>query len=344
MLPVDFSSPANLRREVSGIEYGEDSELTIQERTCTSELGYPQYHHSANHQTTTPDQTARDLPMTTVHVLDTWKGRFTRKVALITGASDHGIGGSIASRLANEGAAVALASRTQPKRLLDQLQRRHHSFLFLSCDVTREEQVRAAVADSVAHFGGLDILVNNAGIEHVRRLEDLDDATMTEIVDTNLMGSIRMTRAVLPHLRSPGGVIVNVSSALSLGGCAGFSIYSASKAGLNGLTQSLAWELAPRGLRVVAVAPGVVLTQMAAKYSEQLSPEAMHKLRESHPLDVGLAGDVAAAVAFLASDEARWITGVTLPLGWVPSLFLPADECMTAEASACPSRARSAAE
>ncbi|HTU17305.1 MAG TPA: SDR family oxidoreductase [Gemmataceae bacterium] len=269
---------------------------------------------------------------TTVQVLDTRTGRFARKVALITGVSDHGIGGAIAGRLANEGADVVLASRTEPRRLLDQLQRRHRSFLFLSCDVTCEEQVRAAVADSVAHFGGLDILVNNAGVDHVGRLEELDDAKISETIDTNLMGSIRMARAVLPHLRSPGGVIVNVSSALSLGGCAGLSIYSASKAGLNGFTQSLAWELAPRGQRVVAVAPGVVLTKMAAKYSEQLSPQAMQKLRESHPLDVGLAGDVAAAAAFLASDEARWITGVTLPLGWVPSLFLPAEECRSAVA------------
>jgi NAD(P)-dependent dehydrogenase (short-subunit alcohol dehydrogenase family) len=268
--------------------------------------------------------------MTSVQVLDTRQGRFAGKVALITGASDHGIGGAIAGRLANEGAAVVLASRSEPKQLLDRLQRRQRAARFLSCDVRDEKQVRAAVDDSVAHFGRLDILVNNAGIDCVRRLEEVEDAMMTEILDTNLRGAIRVTWAVLPHLRSPGGAIVNVSSALSLGGCAGFSIYSASKAELNGFTRSLAWELAPRGLRVVAVAPGVVLTNMAAKYSDQLSPEAMHKLRESHPLDVGLAGDVAAAVAFLASDEARWITGITLPLGWVPRLSLPADDCMTA--------------
>jgi 3-oxoacyl-[acyl-carrier protein] reductase len=282
---------------------------------------------------------------TTVQVLDARKGKFSHKAALITGASDHGIGGAIASRLANEGAAVVLASRTEPRRLLDQLQRRHRLFEYLRCDVTSEEQVRAAVAACQARFGTVDVLVNNAGVEHIRRLEDLDDATLREIIDTNLIGSIRMARAVLPHLRSPGGVIVNVSSALSLAGCAGFSVYSASKAGLNGFTQSLAWELAPRGIRVLAVAPGVVLTNMSAKYSEQLSPSAVHKLRESHPLDLGLAGDVAAAVSFLASDEARWITGVTLPLGWVPSLPLPAEECMTAEPrEECPSRARSAAE
>jgi 3-oxoacyl-[acyl-carrier protein] reductase len=268
---------------------------------------------------------------TTVRVLDTRTGRFSHKTALITGASDHGIGGAVASRLASEGAAVVLASRTEPKRLLDQLQRRHRLFEYLCCDITCEEQVRAAVAACQARFGTVDVLVNNAGVEHVRRLEDLDDATLMEIINTNLVGSIRMARAVLPHLRSPGGVIVNVSSALSLAGCAGFSIYSASKAGLNGFTQSLAWELAPRGIRVVAVAPGVVLTNMSAKYSEQLSPQAVHKLRESHPLDVGLAGDVAAAVSFLASVEARWITGVTLPMGWAPSLLLPADECMAEE-------------
>lgn len=268
---------------------------------------------------------------TTVRVLDTRKGRYSHKVVLITGSSDRGIGGAIAIRLANEGAAVALASRTEPKRLLQQLRRRHRSFEFLCCDVTREEQVQAAVAACQARFGALDVLVNNAGVDRVSRLEDLDDATLAEIIDTNLVGSIRMARAALPHLRSPGGVIVNVSSALSLAGCAGFSVYSASKAGLNGFTQSLAWELAPRGIRVVAVAPGVVLTSMSAKYFEQSSPSALKKLRELHPLDVGLASDVAAAVSFLASDEARWITGVTLPLGWAPSLPLPTDECMTTE-------------
>jgi 3-oxoacyl-[acyl-carrier protein] reductase len=269
--------------------------------------------------------------VTTVQVLDARKGRFSHKAVLITGVSDHGIGGAIAGRLTNEGAAVALASRTEPKRLVDQLQRRHRPCAYLCCDVRCEEQVQAAVAECRARFGALDVLINNAGIEVVRRLDDLDDATLREVIDTNLMGAIRMSRAVLPHLRSPGGVIVNISSVLGLAGCAGFSVYSASKAGLTGFTQSLAWELAPRGIRVVAVAPGVVLTNMSAKYSEQLSPQAVHKLREVHPLDVGLAGDVAAAVSFLASDEARWITGVTLPLGWAPSLLLPANECMTEE-------------
>ncbi len=269
--------------------------------------------------------------MKTFQARDAQKGRFARKVVLITGASEKGIGGAIALRLANEGAVVVVASRSEPTRLLEQLRGRHRDCHFLPCDVTREDDVRAAVAECQSRCGSLDVLVNNAGVERIVRLEEVDDATMAEILDTNLTGSIRMTRAVLPCLRSPGGVIVNVSSALSLAGCAGFSIYSASKAGINGFTQSLAWELAPRGQRVVAVAPGVVLTKMSTGYREHLTPETAHKVRSCHPLDVGLTSDVAAAVAFLASDEARWITGVTLPLGWSPCIPLPVEEYFAAE-------------
>ena len=268
------------------------------------------------------------------------RGRFAGKAALITGASDHGIGGAIANRLANEGASIALASRTAPQRLLEQLTNRQRTIEFFPCDVTSTPEVRDVVAACRSRLGRIDILVNNAGVEHIRSLEQSDDASVEEILQTNIAGTIRVTRAVAPHLPCPGGVIVNLSSVLGLAGCPGFSVYSASKAALVGFTQSLAWELAPRGIRVVAVAPGVVLTSMAARYREQLTPETAHQIRECHPLDVGLPTDVAAVVAFLASDEARWITGVTLPLGWVPNFPLPTEDYLASEAE----RSRATAE
>jgi 3-oxoacyl-[acyl-carrier protein] reductase len=129
-------------------------------------------------------------------------------------------------------------------------------------------------------------------------------------------------------LSAPGGVIVNIASALALGGCAGFAVYSASKAGLVGFTQSLAWELAPKGIRVVGLAPGLVHTPMVHKHIAHLTPEVWAQVEACHPLGIGRPDDVAAAVAFLASSDARWITGVTLPLGWAPHYPLPTASMM----------------
>jgi NAD(P)-dependent dehydrogenase (short-subunit alcohol dehydrogenase family) len=255
--------------------------------------------------------------------------RFAGKVVLVTGASDRGIGGAIAERLAREGAAVALLSRTEPKRLLKRLGRLSARSLYADCDVTKTAEVQKAVEQTIAQFGRIDALVNNAGVEYAKRFEHFTDDEWEGLLDVNLHGAIRMTRAVLPHLPSPGGVIVNVASALALGGCPSFSIYSAGKAGLIGLTQSLAWELAPRKIRVVAIAPALVATPMTLKHLEHLTPQVNAQLEAIHPLGVGLPHDVSGAVAFLASDDARWITGVTLPLGWAPQYALPVEQFMT---------------
>jgi NAD(P)-dependent dehydrogenase (short-subunit alcohol dehydrogenase family) len=248
--------------------------------------------------------------------------RFVGKTALITGVSDRGIGGAIAERLAEEGAAVAMISRHAPRKTLHRLKRLGQPAAFAECDVTRDNEVRRALDECVHEFGKIDVLVNNAGVEAAGRLDRQTDDEVREILDVNLHGAILVTRAALPCFVESGGVIVNIASALALGGCAGFAAYSASKAGLVGFTQSLAWELAPH-IRVVAVAPGLVHTPMTHKHIGNLTPEAKRQIEASHPLGVGNRHDVASAVAFLASDEARWITGVTLPLGWTSAFPLP---------------------
>jgi NAD(P)-dependent dehydrogenase (short-subunit alcohol dehydrogenase family) len=254
--------------------------------------------------------------------------RFSGKVALVTGASDRGIGGEIAVRLAREGAAVATISRSVPQRLLKKLGRFKHGAVHTAGDVTKSADIARAIDDCMGEFGKIDVVVNNAGVELARSLEKFAEAEWRHLLDINLSGAIAVSQAALPYLTSPGGVIVNIASALGLGGCPGFSIYSASKAGLIGFTQSLAWELAPKGVRVVAVAPGLVHTPMIHKHVDQLTPEIWAKIEACHPLGMGRPDDVAAAVAFLASADARWITGITLPLGWAYHYPLPTGQMM----------------
>lgn len=257
-------------------------------------------------------------------------GRFEGKVALITGASDRGIGGEIAVRLASEGAAVAIISRREPTRLLKKLGRYPAGAVHTAGDVTRSDDIQRAIDDCLGEFGKLDIVVNNAGVEVASPLAKFSDADWRALLDVNLHGAIAVTKAALPHLAQPGGVVVNIASALGLAGCPGFSVYSASKAGLIGFTQSLAWELAPQGIRVVAVAPGLVHTPMVHKHVEKLTPEVWQQVEACHPLGMGRPDDVAAAVAFLASSDARWITGITLPLGWAQHYPLPTGAMMPA--------------
>jgi NAD(P)-dependent dehydrogenase (short-subunit alcohol dehydrogenase family) len=250
-------------------------------------------------------------------------GRFAGKVALVTGAGDRGIGGEIAVRLASEGAAIAAISRREPARLLKKLRRFNQGAIHTLGDVTRSDDIARALDDCLEEFGKLDVVVNNAGVEVASSLKNFSDEAWRTLLDVNLSGAIAVAKAALPHLARPGGVIVNIASALGIGGCAGFSVYSASKAGLIGFTQSLAWELAPQGIRVVAVAPGLVHTPMVHKHAEKLTPEVLQQIEACHPLGMGRPDDVAAAVAFLASSDARWITGITLPLGWAPHYPLP---------------------
>jgi NAD(P)-dependent dehydrogenase (short-subunit alcohol dehydrogenase family) len=245
---------------------------------------------------------------------------------VVTGANDRGIGGAIAERLAREGARLCILSRTESPRLLKRLERLSPGVIWQCCDVTRHDDVEAAVAAGAEHLGPLDVLVNNAGVEIARPFSSMTDDEWSRQLETNLTGAMRVTRTALRFFSPSGGAIVNVASALALGGCAAFAAYSASKAGLIGMTQSLAVELAPRGIRANCVAPALVMTPMIIKHIDSLSPAAAQEVQRSHPLGVGSPHDVAAAVAFLASSEARWITGITLPLGWVSMYLLPVEQ------------------
>lgn len=250
-------------------------------------------------------------------------GRFADKIVVVTGVNDRGIGAAIAERLSDEGATVCLLWKDRPLRLLKRLSRRNRSFLEIECDVTSHSSVSLAVERIVDTYSCIDILVNNAGIDHNGTLEETSEDEWQRVVDVNLTGSMRMIRSTLPHLKRGSGAIINLASVLGIAGCGGFSAYSATKAGIIGMTQSLAMDLAPQGIRAVCVAPALVQTPMIHKYIETMNESDEELIQQSHPLGIGTPQDVASAVAFMASAEARWITGVTLPLGWAATFSLP---------------------
>ena len=266
--------------------------------------------------------------------------RFAGKVALVTGVGERGIGAAIAERLAEEGAALLLAGKEPPGRVLNRLKRREAQVVDTECDVTQQADVNAAIDLCLSNYGQIDVLVNNAGVEGAAPLEELDDATWEAAIAVNLTGAMRMSRAALRFLPEHEGVVVNIASALGIAGCGSFAAYSASKAGLIGFTQSLAMEQASAGIRAVCVAPALVHTPMLHRHMNHQTPEIVAQIEACHPLGIGAPHDVAAAVAFLASSDARWISGVTLPLGWMPSFTLPGEPFSRGNAAKQPVDAR----
>jgi meso-butanediol dehydrogenase / (S,S)-butanediol dehydrogenase / diacetyl reductase len=232
--------------------------------------------------------------------------RFDGKAALVTGGA-HGIGRAIAERLAAEGAKVAVADLEldAASELAKEL-----GGTAIGCDVTDDTSVREAIDTTANQLGAIDVLVNNAGQGSGRPFDDSDDEHWRQQLDLNLFGAVRCTRAALPHLLRSKGNVVSIGS---VNGMAAFGdiAYSTAKAGLQNLVKNLTKQYGPRGLRFNVVAPGTIRTRNWDGREDELETFARHL----YPLRrVGEPEDIAAAVAFLGSEDASWISGIVLPV------------------------------
>ncbi len=232
----------------------------------------------------------------------------TGKSALITGASG-GIGGAIARVLHGAGATVGLSgTRVEPlEALAGELGDRCH---VLPCNLGDQEAVDALPKQAIGAMGAVDILVNNAGITRDQLFMRMSDEEWQSVIDVNLTATMRLCRGVMrPMMKARWGRIVNISSIVGATGNPGQVNYAASKAGMIGMTKSIAAEVASRGITANAVAPGFIATAM----TDKLSDEQKDKINVQIPAArMGTAEEIAAAVLYLASPEAAYVTGATL--------------------------------
>ncbi|GAW93812.1 3-oxoacyl-ACP reductase FabG [Calderihabitans maritimus] len=237
--------------------------------------------------------------------------RLKDKVAIITGGA-KGIGEETSLLFAKEGAKVVIVDYDEEagKSVVKKLEELGTEVLFFEADVTDRESIQQITVKTKEKFGRIDILINNAGITADAFLTKMSEEQWDRVIAVNLKGVYNCTQAVAPVMLEQGsGVILNASSVVGIYGNIGQTNYAATKAGVIGMTKSWAKELGPKGIRVNAVAPGFIVTDMTAKVPEKV----LEFMRSKTPLGrLGQPRDVAAAYLFLASDEASFINGQVL--------------------------------
>ena len=238
--------------------------------------------------------------------------RFEGKTVIVTGSSS-GIGEGIARRFHAEGANVIINARNAEKCEAVAATLDASRTLVVSGDVSKSAFAKEIVEAAVERFGALDTLVNNAGVGSGSMLHDTDDDEIDRVIDINVKGVIYLCRAAIPHLRKSGGSIINISSVSGIGGDSLLPVYNASKGAVTNLTRGLALQVGGMGIRVNAINPSITRSDMvhAITGNDALMQAFMQRVALGR---IGEPEDIAAAAAFLASEDASFITGVNLPV------------------------------
>ena len=247
---------------------------------------------------------------------------FTGKVVVVTGGTS-GIGKETALAFAREGAKVVVAGRREAegRAVIDEVRKAGGDGFFVQVDVAKESDIKRLIDETVGRYGRLDVAFNNAGVEWAGSTADATEADYRRVFDINVWGVLAAMKHEIPAmLKTGGGAVINTTSGLGHVGMAGMSVYVASKHAVEGLTKSVALEYAKQGVRVTTVAPGVIATEMFDRFAGGEDSEQGKQMAAMHPVGrIGRAEEVAAAVLYLASDKAKFVTGISLPVdgGWL---------------------------